>query len=48
MEDIRPYRIRNEENDRRNDESDNRVEWEVVRRERRQAEDDMPFDIPRD
>jgi hypothetical protein len=47
MEDIRPYRIRNEENDRRNDQADTRVEWELTQRETA-AEEDVPFHIPRD
>ncbi len=47
MEDIRPYRIRNEENDRRNDHADTHAEWELSQRET-VAEDDVPFDIPRD
>ena len=32
MEDIRPYRIRNEENDRRSRDADNRTEWELTQR----------------
>ena len=47
MEDIRPYRIRNEENDRRSRDADNRAEWELAQREKA-SEDDVPFHIPRD
>lgn len=47
MEDIRPYRIRNEEDDRRSKEADNRTEWELTEREKA-CDDDVPFDIPRD
>lgn len=47
MEDIRPYRIRNEENDRRSRDADNRTEWELTQREK-PSEDDVPFHIPRD
>ena len=48
MEDIRPYRIRNEENDRRSSkDAENRTEWELTQREKA-SEDDEPFHIPRD
>jgi hypothetical protein len=47
MEDIRPYRIRNEENVPRVEESEPRTDWELVPRER-QSDDDVPFHIPRD
>jgi hypothetical protein len=47
MEDVRPYRIRNEENVPRIDESEPRTDWELVPRER-ESDDDVAFHIPRD
>ena len=47
MEDIRPYQVRSEENDRRREDVDTRAEWELSQRENPTG-DDVPFDIPRD
>ena len=44
MEDVRPYRNRNEENESRRNDDDLRIEFEVTERD----EDDVPFYIPRD
>ncbi|MGZ8833234.1 MAG: hypothetical protein ACXW19_08585 [Thermoanaerobaculia bacterium] len=45
MEDVRPYRYRNEEKDRPKIDNDNPVEWELARVD---MDEELSFDIPRD
>ena len=45
MEDIRPYRDRNEEKDRLKIDNDNPVEWELALVD---TDEELSFDIPRD
>ncbi|MGZ5475314.1 MAG: hypothetical protein ACXW3E_00205 [Thermoanaerobaculia bacterium] len=45
MEDVRPYRDRNEEKDRPKIDNDNPVEWELARVD---MDEELSFDIPRD
>jgi hypothetical protein len=45
MEDIRPFRT--EEADRRKEDNDIFVDWEITRIDRSE-DDDVPFHVPRD